>query len=37
MLMKELGLTMGNNDNNKTYEIINTTNENKIIDRHRRF
>ena len=35
--MKELGLTMGNNDKNKTYEIINTTNENKIIDRHGRF
>ena len=36
-LTKELGVTIGNSNTNKTYEMINTTNENHIIDKHARF
>ena len=32
-----LGVTIGNSNTNKTYEMINTTNENHIIDKHARF
>ena len=34
ILMKELEVI---NKNNKTYEIINTTNENDIVDKHGKF
>ena len=34
--MKELGVII-DNSNNKAYEIIKTTNENYIIDKHERF
>lgn len=37
ILMKELEVIMGNNKSNKTYEIINATNENDIVDKHGRF
>ena len=35
VLMKELGVTICNS--NKTFEMINTTNENDVIDKHARF
>lgn len=37
ILIKELGVNIGNNSNNKTYEMINTTNKKGIIDQHTRF
>ena len=36
-LMKELGVTKGNWNSSISYEIINTTNENDIIDKHTSF
>lgn len=36
-LTKELEITMRNINNNKIYEIINTTNKNDVIDKHKRF
>ena len=35
--MKELGVTIGNSNNNKTYEMMNTPNKNDIIDKSVRF
>ena len=35
--MKELGVTIDNSKLKKAYEIIKTTNENYIIDKHERF
>ena len=37
LTLMELGVTIGNSNTNKTYEMINTTNENHIIDKHARF
>ena len=36
-LMKELGVTIGNRNNNKTCKMINTTNENDIVDKQTAF
>ena len=36
-LTKELEITMRNINNNKIYEIINTTNKNDVIGKHKRF
>ena len=36
-LMKELGVTIGNRNNNKTWKMINTTNENDIVDKQTAF
>ena len=36
-LLKELGITIGNSNTNETYEMINTTSEHDIIDKHTRF
>ena len=33
-LMRELGVTIDNSNSSKTFELINTTNENDIVDKH---
>ena len=35
--MKELGVTTGNNNNSKTYKMINITNEDDVLNKHTRF
>ena len=35
--MKELVVTKGNNNNSKTYEMINITNEDDVLNKHTRF
>ena len=35
--MKEFRITTGNSNISKTYEMINTTTENDITDKHARF
>ena len=36
-MMKELGVTTGNNNNSKTYKMINITNEDDVLNKHTRF
>ena len=37
ILMKTLGVTIGESDDSKTYEIVSTTNGNDIADKRTRF